>query len=94
MEPVIPEISSYPTVFKPETLNRKGLCPVSTLEHEQKQEAQDTADAVLPSKHSLYFEVRRLAGLRFYLFMGFARFTETVNRKSCSLWGNVQVIPT
>lgn len=60
MEPVTLEISSHPTVFTPETLNRKGLCPVSTLEHKQKQAAQDTASSVLPSEHSLYFEVRRL----------------------------------
>ncbi|KAG9049244.1 hypothetical protein FS837_010780 [Tulasnella sp. UAMH 9824] len=70
MEPVIPELSSYPTVFKAETLNRKGLCPVSSLEHEQKQEAQDTADAVLPSKHSLYFEIHGDGEQKVVLIMG------------------------
>lgn len=58
MEPAAPDMSSYPTVFNPETLYRKGLCPVSTLEHKRQQETRETADSVLPSQHSLYFEVR------------------------------------
>ncbi|KAG8934201.1 hypothetical protein FRC01_004534 [Tulasnella sp. 417] len=70
MEPVASELSGYPTVFKPETLNRKGLCPVSTLEHKQKQETRDTAESVLPSQHSLYFEIHGDGEQKVVLIMG------------------------
>lgn len=63
-------MSSYPTVFNPETLYRKGLCPVSTLEHKRQQETRETADSVLPSQHSLYFEVHGDGEQKVVLIMG------------------------
>lgn len=51
------DMSAYPTVFSPDTLHRKGLCPVTTLAHKKAQEESSVAAAVLPEEHSLYYEV-------------------------------------
>jgi hypothetical protein len=52
------DISSYPTVFDPKTLVRKGLCPVTKIASKTKNrtETSPSLTEALPESHTQYFE--------------------------------------
>ncbi|KAG8969006.1 hypothetical protein FRC03_004973 [Tulasnella sp. 419] len=65
------DLSSFGTVFDPATLSRKGLCPVTQIQH-KKRARSATVDAVDQSlnSHSLYYEIHGKGPEKLLFIMG------------------------
>ncbi|KAG9036496.1 hypothetical protein FRB95_008794 [Tulasnella sp. JGI-2019a] len=64
------DLSSYPTVFDPKTLHRKGLCPVTAIDHKNQQRENPSTSASPLQSHSLYFEIHGNGPEKIILIMG------------------------